>query len=258
MVPVVKLAAPGSRPQAETAEEVRGEAETDNEPTEELRSAEAAAVQLIRQAENEASEILAKARRESDSLREEAGRQADLIVQDAKMQAETILANARMSGHEQGFAEGLAEAQHQYRVKIDESLAMMRQIEADGKKRLLQSEQQIVELSVAIAERIIEKQLETDHQWIVNTVKSALAEVIDRSRIEIAAHPEDIPILVMAKEEFLPMMASKGELHFVSEPSIRQGGCVLHTSQGTIDARLDTQLNEVKRALLEVAATLQP
>jgi flagellar assembly protein FliH len=257
VVPVVKLVNHSARTQVELTEGTRFEAVTDGEPAAELRHAEETAVQLRQQAETEAEAILAQARRESDSWLAEAGRQAELIVQDAELQAETILTNARISGHEQGFAEGLAEAQNQYRSKIDAFLATMRQIEADRKKRLLQSEQQIVELSLAIAGRIIEKQLETDNQWIVNTVKSALAEAVDRSRIEILAHPEDIPILVLAKEEFLSSIAAKAELHFVSEPSIRQGGCVLHTPQGTIDARLDTQLNEVKRALLEVAATLQ-
>lgn len=255
-IPVVKLINHANR-QGPGFGVLADNEESTSEPTFDVRGAEEAAAQILRQAEAEAASILGEAHRQSESIIAQTRQQTDMMLQEASLQVDGILTEARASGFEQGFLAGKEEAESQYRSKIEESLELMRQIESDRKKRLLQSEQQLIELSVGIARRIIEKHLETDNEWIVNSVKSALAEAIDQSKIEIYAHPEDIPILVANKEEILSSFASRIDLFFMAELSIGQGGCVLHTPQGTIDARLDTQLNEVRRALLEVAASLQ-
>lgn len=255
-IPVVKLMS-ANQPSQGIGDPADNE-DTIPKPALDSRTVKEASAQILQQAETEAASILEEARRQSESLLAETRKQTEMMLQEANLQVEGILTEARASGFQQGFLAGQSEAESQYRSKIDESLELMRQIESDQKKRLLQSEQQLIELSVEIAQRIIEKQLETDNEWIVNTVKSALAEAVDQSKIEIYAHPEDIPMLAANKEEFLSSFASRIDLFFVAELSIRQGGCVLHTPIGTIDARLDTQLNEVRRALLEVAASLQP
>ena len=46
---------------------------------------------------------------------------------------------------------------------------------------------------------------------------------------------------------------SEAELQIVPDVTVDEGGCVVRTSFGSIDARIDTQLSELKAVLMEVA-----
>ncbi|WP_018132562.1 FliH/SctL family protein [Effusibacillus pohliae] len=209
---------------------------------------------VIEQARLEADRILETARREAAAVVEEANRQAETVLQSAQQKAKRMVEEAREAGYESGFADGRAAGEAAYRDKIEQVLAMMRQLEADQKAYAWQSERQLIELACAVAKKIIQKELETDPAWVERTLKSALAELVDRSRVEVHANPEDIPFLLTVRDDLAVGYPPPVELQFVSDLSVEKGGCILRTRHGSVDARIDTQLNEVKRALLEAAA----
>jgi flagellar assembly protein FliH len=57
-----------------------------------------------------------------------------------------------------------------------------------------------------------------------------------------------------ARAELTLAVDSEAELVIVPDATVDEGGCVVRTSFGSIDARIDTQLSELKAALMEVAA----
>lgn len=214
--------------------------------------------EILEQAREEAERILTEARRQAESLLQDAERKAREMVSDAENRVGQVTEEARSQGYQIGFSEGEAAGLDLYRQMIDRALETIRQIEAERQNYLRQSEQQLLELSCAIARRIVGQELKVDSAWTATTVKTALAELVDRSRVEVYANPEDIPELLQAKDELLSRYAEKIELQFVADSTVERGGCVLRTPQGAVDARIETQLSEVKRALLEAASTLLP
>jgi flagellar assembly protein FliH len=46
---------------------------------------------------------------------------------------------------------------------------------------------------------------------------------------------------------------SQAELQIVPDVSVKDPGCVIRSAFGSIDARIDTQLSEIKRELISIA-----
>ena len=46
---------------------------------------------------------------------------------------------------------------------------------------------------------------------------------------------------------------SQAELQIVPDSTVKDYGCVIRSSFGSIDARIDTQLSEIKRELIQLA-----
>ena len=64
--------------------------------------------------------------------------------------------------------------------------------------------------------------------------------------VENAKFDEDLFELVMRCEEEYGIDA---KISVVADPSIEEGGCVLETNNGIVDASIDTQIEIIKKAL---------
>lgn len=252
-IPIVRIVTPTSTGNAGF---LSGESEGVAGTAGNLQSEPPTPEEIVQGAMDEAESLLSDAHDQAEKLVTDANQQAEQVIAEAERKVQQMLEEAQQSGYQAGLEEGKAFADDFYRDKIDESLAMIQQSELERKRLILQAEQDILQLSVSIAQKIIGRELEIGSEWVVQTVKSALSEMVDLNRIEIMANPEDIPILLHNKRELLSGFTARVDLQFVSEPSIEKGGCIIQTSQGTIDAQVETQLNEVKRALFEMSAGL--
>ncbi|BCJ85260.1 flagellar assembly protein FliH [Effusibacillus dendaii] len=214
--------------------------------------------ELLQEAKEQAEKILSDARTEAERILREAADQAETIRLQAKAQAEQLLDDSRREGVEQGVQEGRFAAQAEYQEQVEHLLQLIRQTEEDRQQYLLQTEPQLLQLACEIARKIIGQELATDPGWIENTVKAAIAELVDRSVVELYVHPEDAVRLLDKKDDLIAQSSGKVNLQIHADPTIEKGGCVLRTPLGTVDGRIDTQLQEVKQALLEAAATRLP
>jgi flagellar assembly protein FliH len=100
------------------------------------------------------------------------------------------------------------------------------------------------------------REVQAEGSWVVATVQQALGEMIDPAKVEIYAHPQEIPLLTSHRHELQAQLNASSELQFVPDSNIEKGGCIVRTKHGAVDARIDTQVNEVKRALLDLAVNL--
>ncbi|MNI54060.1 flagellar assembly protein H [compost metagenome] len=48
------------------------------------------------------------------------------------------------------------------------------------------------------------------------------------------------------------MIDSQAELQILPDPTVQDKGCVIRSSYGSVDARIDTQLVEIKKELLRI------
>jgi flagellar assembly protein FliH len=56
-----------------------------------------------------------------------------------------------------------------------------------------------------------------------------------------------------ARDELVLHVDSQAELQIIPDSSVTDMGCVVRSSFGSIDARIDTQLQEIKHALRQIA-----
>ncbi len=174
-----------------------------------------------------AKEIVARARQEASRLRKEARATREQAV--VEKQAE----------RERGYNQGLQEGLEQLSEKIMEA-------ELSKEKALNDAEPQIIRMVMDIAEKVIGR--EVSEGAIVDVVKKAITQAVGR-KIVVRIHPMDMPILKEREKDLARVLDQTQSVAIKEDEQIPPGGCVVETEMGAVDARLETQLAAIKKAL---------
>src|SRR5690606_23765030 len=111
----------------------------------------------------------------------------------------------------------------------------------------------IVDLTCSIAEKIIGKQLQLEPELIVDMIQRSLSRRREQGEITLCVAPKQLALMQGAREELMAAIDSQAELVIIPDISVKDYGCVIRSKFGSIDARIDTQLSEIKRELLVIA-----
>lgn len=177
----------------------------------------------------------------------------------AQEKAEEILAQARTQAEElrkEGFEQGMAQGREEGKKDLLPSLVAL----ADAGQALIVFEQQLisrytpqlVRLALEIAEKVIGKPVEEDPRIVASILERARGEVSEAKLIRIWLHPADYRTL----EETRPDLVRVGEdggrkIEVRPSEEIGRGGCRVETEIGLVDATLPTQIQELRRQLLD-------
>jgi flagellar assembly protein FliH len=129
---------------------------------------------------------------------------------------------------------------------IDELAGLRRQI-------VQQSEQQLVQLALALAKRIVRRELATDDELLAALARVALERLGEARPATIRLHPEDFGRTTAGR---LDQWAA-AHVTVVADPNVNRGGCLVESPFGFVDASVDAQLQELAAALLETHPGLE-
>lgn len=108
-------------------------------------------------------------------------------------------------------------------------------------------ESELVDLAIRIAKKIVAREVTIDREIALTLVKVSLGRLHNRSAAEVHLNPEDF-VYVKAHTDKLDF---RGTLNIVEDRSISVGGCLIHTETGDIDARIESQFDEISHGLLD-------
>jgi flagellar biosynthesis/type III secretory pathway protein FliH len=175
----------------------------------------------------------AEARRRLD----DAAGEARAIVERAHAEADVVRQAAAAAGREEAMA------------AATEAVARA----ALARDRLVASaEPEIVELAFAVAARVLARAAESDREAVVEIAARALDAVRQRADVTLRTHPDDLAALRAAEPRLLARLKRARRLALVADAAVERGGVVVESEAGTVDARLTTQLDALRRALAEV------
>lgn len=164
---------------------------------------------------------------------------------DGRRQAE--LADARQQGFQQGLQQGREEAARALQ-KTAEGLAQAL-AEAVALKRRVRSEaeMELVKLALAIARRILRRELATDPEAIQGVAHAALSKLQNREIHCVRIFPAGAEVLRACLER----SGAPSAVQVISDPSLRAGDLLFETSAGDLDASIETQLQEIERGFAD-------
>lgn len=218
-----------------------------------VREAEAAAFQevkrktdeaqaLKRQAQDEAEEILAQARQRAEEITGEARQTLDAERKGAEEAG-------REAGREAGFAEGKAEVER----LVERTQVVLERAQDKRAEILAETEQEIIDLVLLIARKVIKVISENQRGVIVSNVVQALRKVKARGNVIIRVNIADLKLATEHTKNFIQMMEGAKSIQVVEDSSVDSGGCIIETDFGEIDARIASQLAELETKILEIS-----
>jgi flagellar assembly protein FliH len=119
---------------------------------------------------------------------------------------------------------------------------------AERHKIIESAEPELVRLSVAIAERILHAHIAVEPAAVLEIARAAISRIVDRETITVRVNPADLE-LMREHRDHLMSMNDVDNMRLIEDQRVDRGGVVLETQAGTVDAKLTTQLREVRRLM---------
>ena len=156
-------------------------------------------------------------------------------------------------GHESGSEEGRKAGEETADARVEElarryadSLA---EFAAFKDTLRAQVEEEVVRLALAVAKKIVHREIYIDSTIIHTLVRVALERVSGKSAVKVRLSRPDYEYMTKMHSD---MSRVEGrEIEFESDNTLSQGDCVIQTEAGDIDARIEEEFNEVESAFFE-------
>ena len=108
----------------------------------------------------------------------------------------------------------------------------------------------ILDISVEIAKKIIKKEVEQDSEPTLAIIREAVEEVNKtENKITLKVMPKDVEIVKDKVPEIFSDKYFEAAVSVIADNNIKEGGVIIETSNGIIDASISTQLSIIEKAL---------
>jgi flagellar assembly protein FliH len=171
-------------------------------------------------------------------------------LETVAMQNEAHLAALEREAFAKGFAQGEragAEAAGQRGEatlhRLTDTLSELTTVRAE---MIHQTERQMVHLALAIARRILHREVSLDPDLLLAMARVALERLGETARVTVRLHPEDYAAAGAARVAGF----TSSNVTIVEDARLSRGACRVESDMGLLDVGIDAQLQEVGRALL--------
>lgn len=167
---------------------------------------------------------------------------------------EIELHNRYITGFNDGQKEALAKLQREFveklKSKYEQLDGLMNQLYEHNRLLNENFNKAVLETAFAIAEKIVQREIEKE-STIINLIQSCLKKVLTANEIIIKLNPVDFETVTNDLKD-INKSIDVSKVRFEKDEMIDKGGCLVETEIGNADARISSQLNELKRKLEEV------
>ena len=160
------------------------------------------------------------------------------------------------SGHQapyrQGYEEGQAAARREIGAQMDAAYERLARTieELSGLRARFrhEAEEEVVALSLAVARRILHRELTVAPDAILGLVKAALEKIEIREVHRVRVHPADIALV----RQHLEKMGLPRRIEVSGDPGLARGSAIFDSSRGALDSSVETQLEEIERGFADL------
>lgn len=116
------------------------------------------------------------------------------------------------------------------------------------------SRKDMLRLVMAIAEQVISCEVSLHPKIVTRVIDAALKASVRADHYRIKVNPTDLDAVNEHKPLFLASISGLKNLMIDADDAVRPGGCIIESDLGEVDARVETQLEAIRRTLEEAMA----
>lgn len=166
---------------------------------------------------------------------------------DAEREAALRLDQARREAYAEGLAAGRQQAEEHFRPAIlglAETLGGLARLRENIREESIQD---LVHLAISVAARVIHREVAVDPDALGGLIQAAFQKLQSREVHRVRMHPT----LEALVRKVLEKAGAPKNLVVMADPSLKPAEVFFETSQGILDASVETQLREIERGLID-------
>jgi flagellar assembly protein FliH len=182
------------------------------------------------------------------SIIEQAERAAKARLDEATGESARILKEAYERGYEDGRAEATAKVMERAREFLEYLESLARGVAEAAEDAVRAAEDTVADLAIEVAEKILRHEVSVDGSVVLEMVRESVEKAKAGGSVRIRVSAWDLERVKDFREELIRMADDVEAIEIIEDPRVEPGGCIVDTEFGSVDARLGTQLREIRRA----------
>ncbi len=166
---------------------------------------------------------------------------------EVEARSEQRLRAAREAGLREGEAAGRSRASAELQPVMERLARSIVEIGRLRARLRREAEADLLRLALAIARRVLRRELTIDPEAMHGLVLGALEKLQGQELCRVRVHPAHAPLL----QECLKQSRPGAQVEVIADPSAESGAVIFETERGSLDASTESQLGEIERGLAD-------
>lgn len=181
--------------------------------------------------------------------------EAEKIRMEVAKQGAELKERAQQEGYAQGYQEGRAAAVAELEEEQAEIGRLLTEAEEGYKRRIWESEGEILKLACDIAEEISRASLSVQHDDWIGMVREAIGHVAGAKELLLRVSSQDEEVLKGNLTAIRDVLTESAPIRIEVDPNLKPGDLWVESNIGQVDARITQQVrnifNELRAAVAE-------
>jgi flagellar assembly protein FliH len=161
---------------------------------------------------------------------------------------ESQLPAREQQGRQCGQREAEAAASAKWQAALEKAAGSVVDAASFRGRLRREAEQDVIRLSVAMARRIVRRELAIDPEAMLGLVKTAVERLELRDVHRVRVRPED----AAAVTAYIQKIGGPARLEVIPDTALERGALLFETERGQLDASAETQLQEIERGFTDL------
>jgi flagellar assembly protein FliH len=164
---------------------------------------------------------------------------------------ETAYQEAYQLGLSDGKNQAFQNSSEEIQARLTEFDTLIQALTKIKTELLLQNESHLVQLTFHMAKRLAYKEVQADPQIVVQIMKEAIEMAQIEEQVTIRVAPTQLAFFETLKEQTGKDFEFLNKVKFEGAESVSNGGCVIETNYGQIDAKFEERVEKLWTTLSE-------
>jgi len=167
--------------------------------------------------------------------------------------AKAEVARIEQEAYDKGFASGEETGkkigEDSYNDQLNQAKVLITELSNERQRLNKQYEAELLPLIKTMVDRLVNHEVSVNHLVIEKCLNKALSYVVAKSSVIVHISPDDFMAIRDASLDNPDFLQGAENIELMEDPAISQGGCLLETDFGSIDATLENCREQLYQAL---------
>ena len=164
-----------------------------------------------------------------------------------QQQSEQRARESHAAGLREGEAAGRSRATADLQQVIERLTRSIEELAALRPRLRAEAEADLIKLSLAIARRVLRRELAIDPEALHGLVLGALEKLQGQEVTRVRVHPSHAALVASC----LRQNSAPANVEVIPDPGREPGAVIFETQRGNLDASIESQLQEIERGLAD-------
>lgn len=186
----------------------------------------------------DAEELYAKAQTEIEEM-----------LEQARQEAEVIRQNAYQEGLDNGYREGMEQAQAELERQSAELEEQKLQLEDEYRRKQEAMEPELVNALCDIFEHVFQVNFASEKDMILYLLQGTMGNISDNKEFVIKTSSEDFAFVKANRQKISMLAPGANSIDVMEDASLKKNQCIIETEGGVFDCSADVQLDALRKAI---------